>query len=94
MGAIIMNDKKLESLHGFLKAELSPEQLGVVSGGTYTPEQAQQLQDVLKAAKSAGMSQQDVLNMVPTYFGLLSSQYPDVTLDEVTGFINNQWANL
>ena len=73
-----MNDKKLEIFKGIFKTELSPEQLSTASGGAHTPEQAKQL----------------ILDMVPSYFGLLSSQFPGVTLDEVTGYITSNWDNL
>ena len=89
-----MNDKKLEIFKGIFKTELSPEQLSTASGGAHTPEQAKQLQDALKAAKEAGITQKEILDMVPSYFGLLSGQFPGVTLDEVTGYITSNWDNL
>jgi len=74
--------------------ELDPEQLSAVSGGVITDSQKGLLNNVLKAAKIAGYTLDAVLALVPSYYDQLHSQYPNVTLDEVTTYIKNNYASL
>ena len=79
---------------GNLKLELTPDQLEAISGGTYTPEQEQELLGYLRMGKASGMTKEKVLSMVPMFFASLSSKYPDVTMQEVTDYITSTWDSL
>lgn len=79
---------------GDMAFELTPDQLEGISGGSYTAEQAAQLSGYLRMAKNAGMTKEQVLAMVPGLFASLSAQYPDVTMQEVTDYINSHWDSL
>ena len=59
---------------GNLKLELTPDQLEAISGGTYTPEQEQELLGYLRMGKASGMTKEKVLSMVPMFFASLSSK--------------------
>ena len=74
--------------------ELTPDQLESFAGGAYTNEQAAQLRGILAAAKKMGKTKDEVLGMVPGFFAMLSSQYPEVTLAEVNAYINANWDSL
>ncbi len=84
----------MEKNLGNLSLELTADQLESVSGGTYTPQQAALLSGYLKMAKQGGTTKEQVLSMVPVLFSSLSSQYPDVTMQEVIDYINANWDKL
>lgn len=71
--------------------ELSDEQLDVVNGGKITPKGEKMLIDGLKLAKTTGVSKAKVLELLPQYFDMLSSQFPGTTMKEVKDYINKNW---
>ena len=47
--------------------------------------------DGLKLAKATGVSKAKVLELLPQYFDMLSSQFPGTTMKEVKDYINKNW---
>ena len=93
-----MAKNKLLEIQNSLKeqgfCELSIDDLKDVAGGVITASQKKQLNDVLKDAKSADMSLDEVLGLVPEYYNVLHLMYPNVTLDEVLTYISDTWDSL
>jgi len=75
-------------------AKLSNEQLEKVTGGVITAQQQSMLNNVLKQAKASGISKEEVLSLVPSYYNALHNQYPNVTLAELQAYINENWDKL
>lgn len=71
--------------------ELSVDQLNCVSGGVITKEGEAKLISGLKLAKMTGVSMEKVLELLPTYYNLLHSQFPETTLKEVEKYIRKNW---
>ena len=71
--------------------KLDLDQLDNVSGGVITDSQKSMLNSVLLQAKSTGSGLNDVLGMIPGYYNMLHSLYPDVTLEEVQAYVADVW---
>ena len=92
-----MADKRLEEI--IKKAtenmvEITPEQMEAVNGGVITSEQQNLLWSILKTAKNSGYTKNAVLNMVPGFYDTYHSSYPNVTISDITNFINAVWDSL
>jgi len=72
-------------------SELNLNDLGSVAGGVITKEGEKKLIDGLKLAKATGVSKAKVLELLPQYFNMLHSQFPNTTLKEVENYINKNW---
>ena len=81
----------MKKIFGEVVTELKLDELGLVSGGVMTDSQMDLLRSGLTQAKQSGMTKEEVLRYVPTYYRLLHPQYPNVTLDEVIDYINQNW---
>ena len=82
------------ALNNFGDYELNLDQLNGVTGGVITDSQKTTLNYVLKQAKNAKMSLDDVMALIPGYYDTLHSSYPDVTLEEVQTYVSETWDSL
>lgn len=73
---------------------LSLNDLEGVAGGVITEEQAALGRWGLGEAKKQGMSMDDVLKLVPAYYNMFHSMYPDITMQEAIDFIKANWNSL
>lgn len=80
-----------DAMFGANGAELNVDQLEGVSGGKITNDVKNQIMAGLKLAKSQGMSLNDLLGYIPTYWALMGGSHPETTQAEVTAFIKNNW---
>lgn len=74
--------------------ELNLEDMDKVSGGVMTSSDKATLKKYLKMAKDENMSMEDVLSLIPTFFPLYTSQYPNVTIDDVKKYIKKVYPTL
>lgn len=72
-------------------AELSVEDLEGVAGGVITPEGEAKLRWGLGIAKSQGLTMKEVIDLVPTYYNIFHSQFPDTTAEEAIDLIEKIW---
>lgn len=87
------NDVKnvFDTMFGENGSELSLNELEGVSGGKITQSVKDQIIAGIKLAKSQGMSLNELLGYIPTYWSLLGAAHPETTQAEVTAFIKNNW---
>ncbi|SCW26814.1 hypothetical protein SAMN02910456_00152 [Ruminococcaceae bacterium YRB3002] len=84
-------DEIFKAMFGAAEAELDLDQLDDVSGGVITQKGEKMLRDGLKLAKVTGVSKKKVLELLPEYYNMLHSQFPNTTLKEVETWINKNW---
>lgn len=82
--------KIFETMAG-VNGELTADDLGNIAGGVITKEGESKLVSGLKLAKMTGVSMEKVLELLPTYYNLLHSQFPETTLKEVEKYIRKNW---
>ena len=80
-----------DAIFGATGATLFLAQFEGVSGGKITNDVKNQIMAGLKLAKSQGMSLNDLLGYIPTYWALMGGSHPETTQAEVTAFIKNNW---
>ena len=72
--------------------KLDLDELSSVSGGVITSWQEFLLRMAVSSAKNEyGCTKDEVLNGIPEYYDMYSSQYPNVTMDDVTSWIEKNW---
>lgn len=71
--------------------ELDLSQLSEVSGGVIDKNAESKLIEGIKLAKTLGVSLNEVLQQVPSYYSMLHAAFPNVTQDEAINFIKKNW---
>ena len=85
---IIMADNN----NGFI--DLDPKILDAISGGVMTQDEENTLLDNLIAIKSMGISLDTIWQQLPAFYDIYKSSYPNITYEDVEGFIKKNWDSL
>ena len=71
--------------------ELELKDLEGVSGGAITASEESLLVWGIKLAKQNNLSVQDILDFIPQYYDTYHRLYPNVTVEDVTDYLNKHW---
>ena len=77
---------------GLAGNKLSMDDLSNISGGVMTRIQEKLLSMAVKEAKNKyGCTLDEVLEGIPEYYDMYHDSYPDVTMEDVTTWIEKNW---
>ena len=88
-----MKDDMLKNLPADV-VSLKDEELENVAGGYLTASQEKMLRDALKDQQDQGVSKEEILKAIPGYYNMLHLLYPNVTQDDVVGFVEDNYGSL